>query len=596
MAKFTSQEVNALQQGGNERVKEIFFKEWDSQRHSFPDSSNVDKLRTFIKHVYVDRRYAGERDVDRPPRVKGDREDYEQKRQDASAGGSRSPSYSEHYDRRYGEGPSSGGRTDDRNFRSSFEERRSPTYNQGDLRRSPTDDRYREDKSGNVQKNHGSEDQRIPDGMHKLESGSPKQKENVIVSPVVRLARDTSGETTPVVKIAEPPKPNGRAADNASKQLTATASNLVASASGKTVEPKTLNTASLIDFSTDIEPPVSHPESLPQTLPANGGDWASFDSSLEQKAAQVTATINPLDPTLVFHSVSADAPVSNATLPAVAASPFQAPSTFTTVQQNVPPLFPTSLSQSSIPSITQSIVGNTSNQSWAPNGQGIPRTLSAPEVLVPRSNLQVPNAQQNAEPSKPESFELKAPGRKELPADLFTALYPPAYAPVMAWQPHPNNFTAGYGMQYPMAVVPPAFLYPSKPANPFDIPNEATLTHASTFPSMASLQGALPDSVNSPGLMRTSSLGTTNPTQQWIPPTQPPQPPAFSGGFMGQPLQNNIRQSSTYMFPGGNQASVDITSQGLSFGPPGIMQQQLSSQFSQSGTNAYAPVSGNPFG
>lgn len=78
MAKFTSQEVNALQAGGNEvcymfahahsitdnvvsfskyiyheflfhasilkrsqllqRAKEIYFKEWDSQRHSVPDS------------------------------------------------------------------------------------------------------------------------------------------------------------------------------------------------------------------------------------------------------------------------------------------------------------------------------------------------------------------------------------------------------------------------------------------------------------------------------------------------------------------------------------------------------------------------------
>ena len=32
--------------------------------------SNVDRLRDFIKHVYEDRRYTGERGSDRPPRVK----------------------------------------------------------------------------------------------------------------------------------------------------------------------------------------------------------------------------------------------------------------------------------------------------------------------------------------------------------------------------------------------------------------------------------------------------------------------------------------------------------------------------------------------
>ncbi|KAK9107211.1 hypothetical protein Syun_023222 [Stephania yunnanensis] len=61
MAKFTSQKVSALQGGGNERAREIYFKEWDPHRQTAPDSSNVDRLRDFIKHVYVDRRYTGDR-------------------------------------------------------------------------------------------------------------------------------------------------------------------------------------------------------------------------------------------------------------------------------------------------------------------------------------------------------------------------------------------------------------------------------------------------------------------------------------------------------------------------------------------------------
>nr|GEY28413.1 probable ADP-ribosylation factor GTPase-activating protein AGD14 isoform X1 [Tanacetum cinerariifolium] len=79
MAKFTSQEVSALQGGRNSSAKEIYFKEWDAQRQSFPDSSNVERLRDFIKHVYVDRRYSGERSLDKPLRAKtGEVEGYDQ--------------------------------------------------------------------------------------------------------------------------------------------------------------------------------------------------------------------------------------------------------------------------------------------------------------------------------------------------------------------------------------------------------------------------------------------------------------------------------------------------------------------------------------
>ncbi|EYU33121.1 hypothetical protein MIMGU_mgv1a020516mg [Erythranthe guttata] len=60
MAKFNEEEITSLQAGGNERAKQIYFKTWDSQRNYYPDGSNLQKLREFIKHVYLDRRYAGE--------------------------------------------------------------------------------------------------------------------------------------------------------------------------------------------------------------------------------------------------------------------------------------------------------------------------------------------------------------------------------------------------------------------------------------------------------------------------------------------------------------------------------------------------------
>ncbi|KAL0312027.1 UNVERIFIED_CONTAM: putative ADP-ribosylation factor GTPase-activating protein AGD14 [Sesamum radiatum] len=56
MAKFNEEEITALQAGGNGRAREIYFKAWDPQRNNLPDN----RLREFVKHVYVDRKYAGE--------------------------------------------------------------------------------------------------------------------------------------------------------------------------------------------------------------------------------------------------------------------------------------------------------------------------------------------------------------------------------------------------------------------------------------------------------------------------------------------------------------------------------------------------------
>ncbi|KAL9247095.1 hypothetical protein vseg_020562 [Gypsophila vaccaria] len=59
MSKFTTPEVEALQNGGNQRAREIYLKDWDLQRQRLPNISDVDKVREFIKAVYVDRKYAG---------------------------------------------------------------------------------------------------------------------------------------------------------------------------------------------------------------------------------------------------------------------------------------------------------------------------------------------------------------------------------------------------------------------------------------------------------------------------------------------------------------------------------------------------------
>ncbi|XP_022718761.1 probable ADP-ribosylation factor GTPase-activating protein AGD14 isoform X2 [Durio zibethinus] len=105
MSKFTLQEVEALQNGGNQRARDIYLKDWDLQRQRLPDSSNADKIREFIKNVYVDRKYAGGKTSDKPPRDMQSPRNHEDDVRRASSyhSYSQSPPYDYQYeDRRYG--------------------------------------------------------------------------------------------------------------------------------------------------------------------------------------------------------------------------------------------------------------------------------------------------------------------------------------------------------------------------------------------------------------------------------------------------------------------------------------------------------------
>ncbi|XP_021903175.1 arf-GAP domain and FG repeat-containing protein 2 [Carica papaya] len=311
MAKFTSQEVSSLQEGGNQRAKEIYFKEWDPQRQSFPDSSNVERLRDFIKHVYVDRRYSGEKNYDRPPRVKmGDKEEiYENRNQ----GGSRSPPYEETYERRYSDRSSSGGR--------------SPVYEPdsrqyGDYRRSPArpeiiNDWRRDDRFGNGRKfeDHG-------DGESKLEGRSPERVKDMESSspPVVRPVREILGENIVPLRISEPPKANGgRAVDSSVHTQRTASSGSLGSTNENPPEVKLESTRSLIDFDSDPEPlpaavvtqaqqTAPAQSTVPSTSTANDNNWASFDFAPDTRVLQAPANAYPLDSVLSQLSAPATVP------------------------------------------------------------------------------------------------------------------------------------------------------------------------------------------------------------------------------------------------------------------------------------------------
>ncbi|WOG91033.1 hypothetical protein DCAR_0310281 [Daucus carota subsp. sativus] len=102
MSRFTSQEVEALQRGGNQRAREIFLNDWDPQRHRFPNGSNADKVREFIKNVYVHGKYAAGKTSEKPPRILQDLQSPEDISRRASSYHfySQSPPYDYQYEER----------------------------------------------------------------------------------------------------------------------------------------------------------------------------------------------------------------------------------------------------------------------------------------------------------------------------------------------------------------------------------------------------------------------------------------------------------------------------------------------------------------
>lgn len=584
MAKFTSQEVASLQGGGNERAKEIFLKEWDQQLSSFPDSSNVERLRAFIKHVYVDRRYTGDRNAGKPPKSIRD-ESYEQRRPETFRSGSQSPSYRDMIDRRYSERSSSGGRNDDSHSRSSYEEARSPGYDQNDYRRNAGPVEMFDGKRRNEFIGNGNQNVRFGDNMSKLDAKSSSP-------PMVRPVRDILGDNAPSLKVVELRKSNNSkiAESSAQVQISTSLGSTGSTTGNKQSEKKSVAVVtpavvkseapkSLIDFSSDFDIPVAPPQqkSGPQqaTDPSiDGGNWASFDNAPEQKSAPI-ANLNSLESGLsqLYGSGNANIFSNSPTTPSL----FPAASSHTAA---VP--------QSIIPQVTPQTIGYTA-QIWPSSStSGIMGQFTSPTGQVPQTST-APNLETNlGGASQPQTVQTKSIERKELPVNLFTQNYAMGPGAVPGWQAQPQ-YGMGFGMQYPTVVPTPFYSYSPKLQNPFDVPNEPSLVHASSFPSMVPMQAALPTVANSPAFLRSSSLGDMH--SQWRPQQQLP----VIGGYMSQ-VQPNMNQQTSL----GNQVVGDVGHQRFSSSVQAVDSNAGYPQHEPLRSGSYnsfaSPSSRNPFG
>lgn len=318
MAKFNTEEVSALQAGGNERARQIYFKEWDPQYHAYPDGSNLHRLRDFIKHVYVDRKftgersvYIGERSVNKLPRLRLSNEESDEGRRVGSChGGSRSFHDDDMYERSYSQGISPGERGTNGSLRYYYDERRSPRYSQenvrsGGVKRNPlrfeiVDNRIREEKT----RRSGSSS-----GEFKVHSRATENKKNMERSHslVARLTEGKLAQNVPPLQIGEIPTENQKDADGSAHNQK------IKSANGQDGNVTENKIVSLIDFNTDSDPPHAAANSQSQQTPPpnNDNNWASFDSSSKEKASQVPNP-DPLESLLFELSAPSSVPATNA--------------------------------------------------------------------------------------------------------------------------------------------------------------------------------------------------------------------------------------------------------------------------------------------
>ncbi|XP_059644462.1 probable ADP-ribosylation factor GTPase-activating protein AGD14 [Cornus florida] len=615
MAKFNAEELSALQAGGNEKARQIYLKVWDPQLHSFPDGSNLQKLRDFIKHVYVGRKFTGERSADKLPTVKvGAKEDFYERynpggrkdernlknyiderrsphyKQENDAkedfheqrsieryspgrwkddrnlkcynDGRRSPHYKQenctedYCERRPIERHSPGGRKEDRNSKYYSDERRIPPYKQENIRSGGrrsrpvnfeiVDDRVRDDRRRSEIRRNSAESKsgsRSPDSQKSREMTGP---------PVVRSVKDILGENVPPLRVGEHPEVNDkRDTDGSAHDEKSESSSTPAPVDEKLVEHKRVNSESLIDFSTDLEPcdTIAAPQTEQTAPPVDGGNLVLVQSSPKEKSSDVP-NLNSVEsllfdlspPSIEPVGVISDAPGSGdapSATPVASSNSVSAPAA-SPVGMAVP--WPSSGSDSMVevtagqqlPTMQQHLPSSTSpvgtlyNQPWtasqAPSSQG-PSSATA-EQLYEAASKTAQDTSFGVGPQAVQMSEAKSTGRKELPADLFCGNYSSYHAPVSSWQTHPPH-GMGFGMQYhPTATPVSTFPNSAKSKNPFDISDDTTQDQAPMFPSMSPLQGALP---------------MASPYASALPPQSPSNGmPPIPNAFMGQHLPNNM--------------------------------------------------------
>ncbi|GER39667.1 Arf-GAP domain and FG repeats-containing protein [Striga asiatica] len=493
MAKFNEDEIIALQAGGNERAREIYFKAWDPHRNTYPDGSNLNRLREFVKHVYIDRKYAGENKQLPMPKL------------DSCPNRGRSLDQSSPFKK-------NGGIT----FRDLLEER-SPQSSKN-RHFEIVDDRFREDGS-------------IKRYDHRSSGKDPSR------SPISHDVGSLNFEILREKKIKGPPK------NTEKKDIDDEATTISQNTTGATILPRltnqkqneTLDPCSLIEFDDEKAEPDNNPpeiEAPKSTTSSKNNNDSTFPSthiapnnpnSLE---SLLFNSVKPVSspPTAIFEASSSH--LNNASMKKVE------------ILQNDQPM-DDSRKNPHLHSLQED------EMSFNPHGDINARQVSnsSPKLKDVKSVRSIPIDQPSEALAQGDGS--KASSRKEIPEvvanlyyrGLFTSNFASLPPPNIGWQMH-QTYGMGYDMQFRSPEISATALYnASRPENPFDTGDKRFQSQVAMFPSMSPLQEGFSNMAVSAGLVSQPSHCA-----------RPMVPHVFStnmhlgpGGYMVQ-LPNNIPQ------------------------------------------------------
>ncbi|KAL4203199.1 hypothetical protein AMTRI_Chr01g102800 [Amborella trichopoda] len=584
MSKFTSQEVEALQRGGNQRSRETFLKDWDPQRNTVPDSSNVNKIRDFIKHVYVDRRYAGLRPSEKPPRDVQSYKNYEDDTRRASSyhSFSQSPPYDYQYeDRLYGK-------------------------QSGSLTRKPGSDRggY-EGKLSSILCSPGRSEGDWPRHEDRFANELPGMRVGEFGSSPIHSVRDIDGQIRKITKSSENVVQN---MDRSTHSQRTTSLGSFGSFDSNSLSATTVNSPNLIDIGSDAEQSALPPQ-IGQSPPPFGAQASTPNVPIVHepfKATFVQPPMNTKVPSIdlfadVSHPQTSMAPVEPNLLPLSVVPPsvpvvenegwatFDFPQQFVTpaAKENAPLVL---LSGKEPSKVDHEVVSSVNANLQRPSVQNSTTQGSFPSVVDQWPsvgyNAQVPSAPTSSQSwsafdTSKDNFslalfeniqqksEVQIQVKTPTPGHQDSARVSEDISKVVTLQPSINSRIPEPGVPYngaangsgflPSAMAMmgqmPLQLQSKKTTNPFDLPFDSEEEADNTFLDMGSLQASLPN---------------------------PPLPPAFLGGM------------NPTWFP---QSSVPPYVGGVPQGSIGYMAGQVSNPQLQNMTpqGPVAPLGGNPF-
>ncbi|KAG2601503.1 hypothetical protein PVAP13_5KG437700 [Panicum virgatum] len=398
MSKFTTQEVRALEQGGNQRARDIYLKDWDWQRMRLPVNTNPDKIREFIRTVYVDKKYAGgssNKPATDSESVKSN--ENEMRRPSSYHSYSQSPPYDFQYeDRRYGKQVDTLARRP--SDRALFDGKLGNfLFSPGRLRDQMNEDRFANESSGS----RFSDFSASSTGDFRNDVLSPSSQETGYSSPSAHHSRNVSAENPQSQKY---PNVTSQIDLNGVRRPQRTASSgSFGSFDGSSVSNKSVESGYLPDAPTEksvhsavnhqiVASPVANSTQLYALPPSN-------HNLLPQKSAglgsQTTATRNPVQ----HGGVQTEA---------VVPSPASAqPTTFTPLD-----LFDQSTVQQPVTSDAQiDLFAGFNEQSSASHNLGGHSDVAK----EPAHNVIVQNAMEPATPSSPPPIDLFASFDQQLP-------------------------------------------------------------------------------------------------------------------------------------------------------------------------------------